>query len=124
MKEFLGGVAVMALEYVWAWISYVFAPSYYGWQIFHHDTPPLMCLKAAIKRPDAEKVKKANSGTDLTLIRGLTRFRASVLSPDVQKRCVLWELFIHSLDNQKQYNNGGQNPPKIWKFAGGTVLTL
>lgn len=41
-----------------------------------------MCLKAAITRPDAEKVKKANSGTDL---KDLGR----ALSPAVQKRCVL-----------------------------------
>ena len=34
-KEFLtalvGTVAVMACVYVFAWVSYVFAPSYYGW---------------------------------------------------------------------------------------------
>ena len=31
VKTFIGAVAVMGCVYVWAWISYMFAPSYYGW---------------------------------------------------------------------------------------------
>lgn len=31
VKAVIGGTAIMACVYVWAWISYVFAPSYYGW---------------------------------------------------------------------------------------------
>lgn len=34
-KEFLtalvGGIAIMGCVYASAWVSYVFAPSYYGW---------------------------------------------------------------------------------------------
>jgi len=31
IKTFIGAVAVMGCVYLAAWISYVFAPSYYGW---------------------------------------------------------------------------------------------
>ncbi len=31
VKAMIGGIAVMGSVYVWAWISYIFAPSYYGW---------------------------------------------------------------------------------------------
>ena len=31
IKAVIGGTAVMACVYLAAWISYIFAPAYYGW---------------------------------------------------------------------------------------------
>lgn len=31
LQTFIGAVAVMGCAYIIAWVSYVFAPSYYGW---------------------------------------------------------------------------------------------